>query len=125
MSIHLSINIFYKNSTQELYMKNIFLSATFISMISCHINGSFHRAPQRIIVTLYSLRNCSTTQNLRPEELILIKDLLKQSEVRIIDHIEKLTNKVEYIDSESLKLSDLYNVLPEEEVSYLKRGLDK
>lgn len=94
-------------------------------MISCHINGSFHRAPRKIIASLYSLQKCSTIQNLRPEELIQIKALLTQSEERIIDHIQKLTTKVEYIDSESLKLSDLYNVLPKEEVSYLKRGLDK
>lgn len=125
MSIHLSINIYCKNLTQELYMKNIFLSVIFISMISCHINGSFHHAPRKIIASLYSLQKCSTIQNLRPEELIQIEALLTQSEERIIDHIQKLTTKVEYIDSESLKLSDLYNVLPKEEVSYLKRGLDK
>lgn len=104
-------------------MKHIFSSLILISMISCHINGSFRHTALKNGAKLYTLRNCSTTQKLTPEQLTHIKGLLKASEERIINDIERITKTAEKINGEALTLPDVYDLLPEEEVNYLKKFL--
>jgi hypothetical protein len=93
-------------------MKNIFLSSIFISMISCHINGSFHRSSLKNIVILCALRNYSTSSSsLTKKDFDCLVTLLKQLDLEVINGIANINNEMKKLktalhDQQKSKLLD-------------------